>query len=118
VIVDDNDVFLASASRLLESQGAEVVGCASSADEAVELTVAAEPDVALVDVQLGEEDGFDLAKRLAAFAPATAVILISTHSADELAELIAASSAVGFLAKSQLGVAAMAELLTSGPRGT
>jgi DNA-binding NarL/FixJ family response regulator len=116
LIVDDNEAFLASASRLLASQGLDVVGRVSSSAEAVSLAVALRPDVVLVDVQLGEEDGLALAARLAAEAPSAAVILISTHTEDELAELVAASPAVGFLAKSGLGAEAIAGLLANGRR--
>jgi len=108
LLVDDNPAFLASASRLLESQGAEIVGKASTGAEALRLAYALQPDVVLVDVQLGDEDGVELAGRL---VPSIPVVLISTHSEDELAELIADSPARGFLAKQSLGAAAIAALL-------
>lgn len=111
LIVDDNEEFLASASRLLSSQGLEIVGRASSGVEALRLAETLDPDVALVDVQLGEEDGMELTRRLTANPSATRVILISTHSEDDLADLIADSPAVGFLPKAALGATAIVELL-------
>jgi CheY-like chemotaxis protein len=111
LIVDDNKHFLSSASRLLGSQGLEVVGGASSGDEAVRLVAQWKPDVVLVDVQLGEEDGFELTRRLSNDPGPTQVILISTHPEDELADLIAESPAVGFVSKTALSAAAIAELL-------
>lgn len=111
LIVDDSEEFLASASRLLEAQGTEVVGRAASGAEALRLVGELRPDVALVDVQLGEEDGFELARRLVAAAPSTRVVLISTHREEDLAEPIAESAAVGFLPKTALSRAALAELL-------
>jgi two-component system, NarL family, nitrate/nitrite response regulator NarL len=111
MVVDDNQEFLDSALRLLSAQGLDVVGCASSGADALRLAQALEPDVALVDVQLGEEDGLELTRRLAATTPRTRIILISTHSENELAELIAASPAVGFLSKAALGANAIAQLL-------
>jgi len=111
LIVDDNEAFLASASRLLCAQGLEFVARASSGAEALRLALQLRPDVALVDVQLGSEDGLELARRLAANAQATPVILISSHSKDELAELVADSPAVGFLPKPALGADAIAKLL-------
>ena len=112
LIVDDNETFLGSASRLLESQGLEVVGRASSGDEALRLAQTLKPDVALVDVQLGEEDGLEVTRQLNAAARSTPVVLISTHSQeDELAELITDSRAVGFLPKTALSAAAIADLL-------
>ena len=111
LIVDDNEEFLASASRLLASQGMEIVGRASSGTDAVRLATTLTPDVALVDVQLGDEDGTKVARRLAIDEGTTRVILISTHSEDDLAELIADSPAVGFLPKPALSAAAVAALL-------
>jgi two-component system, NarL family, nitrate/nitrite response regulator NarL len=111
LIVDDNEAFLASASRLLESQGLQVAGLASSSDEAVLLAEALEPDVVLVDVQLGDEDGLELTRRLATRDGSLRVVLISTHPEDALGELIYDSPAVGFLPKTALSADAIADLL-------
>jgi DNA-binding NarL/FixJ family response regulator len=111
LIVDDNEQFLSSASRLLSAQGLDVVGQVSSGSEALRLAKTLRPDVALVDVQLGEEDGLELVRLLVAAPEPTPVILISTHSKEELAELLDGSPAVGFLPKAALGAEAIAELL-------
>jgi two-component system nitrate/nitrite response regulator NarL len=111
LIVDDSAEFLTSASRLLETQGIDVVGRASSGAEAVELARELRPDVALVDVQLGDEDGFEITRALVAAAPSTRVVLISTHPEDDLTEPLAQTAAVGFLAKTALSGAAIGELL-------
>jgi DNA-binding NarL/FixJ family response regulator len=111
LLVDDNEAFLASATRLLESQGLEVVGRASSGREALELDEQLDPEVLLVDVQLGEEDGIELGRQLAARRPDAQVILISTHSEDELAELLDGRPGARFLPKRSLGVAAIERLL-------
>ena len=111
LIVDDNDEFLDSSSRVLESQGLHVVGRASAGNEAVRLAEELRPDVALVDVRLGEEDGVEVARQLAARALATRVVLISTHADDEVPELLADSPAVGFLPKAALSAEAVAELV-------
>jgi two-component system nitrate/nitrite response regulator NarL len=111
LIVDDSEAFLAAASRLLSAQGLEVVECAVSTAEALRLARQLEPDVALVDVQLGDEDGVELARELAVNAHPTRVILISSHPKDELEELVNGSPAVGFLPKSELAADAIATLL-------
>jgi DNA-binding NarL/FixJ family response regulator len=111
LIVDDSDSFLASASRRLAAQGVDVVGLASSGAEALEVAEKVEPDVALVDVQLGRESGLEVTRRLAATAPLTRVLLISSHSKDELGELVGNSPAAGFLPKASLSADAIAELL-------
>ena len=110
LIVDDSEAFLASASRFLSRQGLEIVGRATHGAEALRLAQELEPDVVLIDVQLGDEDGRELARRLNATAHALRVILISSHPQDELAELITQSPAVGFLPKSALDAQEIARL--------
>jgi two-component system nitrate/nitrite response regulator NarL len=111
LLVDDNQHFLASATRLLESQGVDVVGCASSGGDALRLAHELAPEVVLVDVQLGEEDGVGVARRLTADSRSVHVILISTHSGKELEDLISDGPAVGFLPKSALSADAIRALL-------
>ena len=111
LIVDDSHTFLSSARRLLESQGLEIVGTATSGAEALDLAAEFSPDVALVDVELGEEDGIALVGELRSRSPATRVVLISTYGHDEMHDLARASSAVGFLPKSQLSGTAVRDLL-------
>jgi two-component system, NarL family, nitrate/nitrite response regulator NarL len=111
LIVDDNEAFLTSASRLLESQGVHVVGLASSSDEALLLVKALDPEVVLVDVQLGDEDGLELTRRLMAREASMRVVLISSHSEDVLGELIYDGPALGFLPKTALSADAIADLL-------
>jgi two-component system nitrate/nitrite response regulator NarL len=115
VLVDDSEEFLTSAARLLESQGMEVVGCATSGAEALELTEALKPDVALVDIELGNEDGIVVTEEMIVRAPSTAVILISSYGRNDLGELLARSAASGFLSKDELGGDAIARLLVSEP---
>ena len=112
LIVDDSQEFVVSAAGLLGSQGIDVVACAYSRAEALELVAALSPDVALVDVELGEEDGVELSHEIAARAPSTRIVLISSYDRDDLALLIAHSPAVGFLPKSELGAAAIERLLS------
>ena len=111
LLVDDNEAFLASATRLLERQGLRVVGRATSSADAMRLASSLLPDVILVDVQLGVEDGLELTRRLVADHEEIRVVLISTHTSDDLAELVAEAPAVGFLPKTKLSSAAIVELL-------
>jgi len=113
LIVDDNPRFGYEARSLLETEGISVVGVAESGDEAVRLAKAAAPDIALVDIGLGEESGFDVALRIVDGAPerAPAVIFISTYDEQEFADRIAASRALGFIAKTQLSAESIRRLL-------
>ena len=111
LIVDDSEDFLASASSLLSAQGLEIVATATTGAEALRLANEHTLDVALVDVQLGEENGIELARELAATAAGMRVILISTHPEEDLVDLTADTPAVGFLAKSALGATAIRGLI-------
>ena len=113
LIVDDSPEFLQAARNLLERQGISVVAVAATGEEAVTRARDLRPDFALVDIELGEESGFALVQRLAAEDGDLArnLILISTHDADEFAELIEASPAAGFVAKSDIAADAIEALL-------
>jgi two-component system nitrate/nitrite response regulator NarL len=117
LIVDDSEEFLASAASLLTLQGVSIVGQASSADEALRLAETLSPDVALVDVELGEEDGIELAQRLTSGDSSAIVILISLRDRNELAELMAGSGAAGFLRKDALDAQAVADLIVRRRQG-
>jgi DNA-binding NarL/FixJ family response regulator len=110
MIVDDSGRFLAAARNLLEREGVEVVGVAATAAEALKVAEQLRPDVALVDVDLGEESGFDVAQRLVEAAEGS-VVLISSYAERDFADLIAASPAVGFLSKSELSGQSIREIL-------
>jgi DNA-binding NarL/FixJ family response regulator len=108
LIVDDNRDFLEAARTLLEREGLTVAGMASTGAEALRKTEQLRPDLVLVDVSLGDESGIELARRLVACpAHSATVILISTRSEAEFADLIAASPAAGFLSKSELSADAI-----------
>jgi DNA-binding NarL/FixJ family response regulator len=110
VIVDDSSHFLDAARNLLEHDGVDVVGVASTSAEAVVLAEELRPDVFLVDVDLGEESGFDLARRLADCG-IFRVVLISAYPETELTDLIAASPVDGFVSKSELSASAVVNVL-------
>jgi DNA-binding NarL/FixJ family response regulator len=64
VIVDDNPGFIQAARTLLEKEGAQIVGTASTGADAVRCAIDLHPDVTLVDIGLGAESGFDVARTL------------------------------------------------------
>jgi two-component system nitrate/nitrite response regulator NarL len=108
LIVDDSPHFLEAASKLIEGQGLAVVGVASTSAEALLRVQALEPDVAIVDVGLGGESGFDLAWQLAA---TTTTVLTSTHSESDFAELVAVTPSLGFISKNELSGDAIRDFL-------
>jgi CheY-like chemotaxis protein len=116
LLVDDNRAFLEAASVLLEREGVTVAGVASSTAEALRQARALQPDVILVDIGLGEESGFDLARLLALDGDGSApVILISMSAEADYADLIAESPAAGFLPKPALSARGIGQILGRTP---
>jgi DNA-binding NarL/FixJ family response regulator len=112
LIVDDSAGFVDAARGLLECEGLSVVGVASTSAEALRLFEEMRPDVTLVDINLGGESGFELAEQLHRVGWAMSpVILISTHAAQDFADMIETSPAAGFLSKSALTGAAIRDLV-------
>jgi two-component system, NarL family, nitrate/nitrite response regulator NarL len=118
LIVDDSPRFCGEARSLLEHEGVSVVGVAASGDEAVRLAEALGPDLALVDISLGDESGFDVARRLVngSNARPPAVIFVSTYDEREFSGRIAASPALGFIAKTALSAERIRRLLGTSAR--
>src|SRR5690348_14983466 len=119
LIVDDNGLFLEAARDRLEQGGLRVVGVAATSAEALQRAEELRPEVVLVDVMLGSESGFELARRLAYHRDdGTVVILISTYSAADYAGPIAESPAAGFLPKQELSADAIRRIIDGhGPGG-
>ncbi len=113
LIVDDSAAFVDAARGLLECQGISVVGVASTGAEALRLVEDLRPDVTLVDINLGEESGFEVAEQLhrIEWSTPSPMILISTHAAEDFADMIDTSPVVGFLSKSALTGAAIRDLV-------
>jgi two-component system nitrate/nitrite response regulator NarL len=113
LIVDDNKSFLDAASVLLERERLRVVGVALTVADALRRAEELRPHVALVDITLDGESGLDVAQRLFERDPVggPAVILVSTHAEEDVADLIADSPAAGFLSKSELSADAIRRIL-------
>jgi two-component system, NarL family, nitrate/nitrite response regulator NarL len=117
LIVDDNASFREAAATLLQREGLDVVGVAATTAEALDLVESSRPEVVLVDIALGPESGFDLARLLAETDESLTVILISTQSESDYADMIAETPAAGFVGKSDLSARAI-QTLVNGNRGT
>jgi DNA-binding NarL/FixJ family response regulator len=118
LIVDDNGLFLDAARVLLEREGLTVAGVAATGAEAIGQAAELQPDVILVDISLGEESGFDLAQSLVegGLGHGAVVILISTRTEEDFADLIAASPAAGFLPKAELSASAVWRIVDANGR--
>jgi DNA-binding NarL/FixJ family response regulator len=113
LIVDDNASFLEASRSMLERQGIAVAGVATTIADALQRVQELEPELVLVDIDLGEESGFDLARRLAEGRNHSKLILISAHREDDFADMVEESPALGFVSKSELSAGAIEALLRS-----
>jgi CheY-like chemotaxis protein len=114
LVVDDHDGFRAFARTMLEMAGFTVAEAATGA-EATEAARIIRPRLVLLDIQLPDVDGFEVARRLAGQEHGTVIVLTSTREASDYGGQVAASPAAGFLPKDQLSGAAMRQFLARGP---
>jgi DNA-binding NarL/FixJ family response regulator len=85
LLVDDSAVFLAAAATVVNrTPGLELVGTASSGEEAVALTAALEPDFVLIDHRMPGVSGIDAATRIREAHPDTVVTIVSADSGSDL----------------------------------
>jgi DNA-binding NarL/FixJ family response regulator len=96
---------------LLERAGYTVAGEAADGASAVAVALAASPEVVLLDVQLPDTDGFEVARRLRAEGSEVTVVLTSTRDALDYGARLGSSGAAGFLSKDELSAEAFAEVL-------
>jgi DNA-binding NarL/FixJ family response regulator len=112
LIVDDHAGFRELARRMLEAAGYKVVGEAHDAISALAAAADLHPDVVLLDIQLPDLDGFAVSEQLAADKDPPFVVLISSRNESAYRRRLAAGSARGFIAKSELSGPALAALVS------
>jgi DNA-binding NarL/FixJ family response regulator len=116
LLVDDNHTFLVAAAGLLEAEGLNVVGRASSGAEAIAAVGRLQPDVAIVDIKLDGESGFDVARAIAGghVSRPPRVILVSTQAEEDFVDFIHSSPAAGFVPKGDLSAQSIRDTLAAG----
>jgi two-component system, NarL family, invasion response regulator UvrY len=113
LVVDDQRPFRAAARGLLATAaGLTLVGEATTGEEAVELAARLGPQLVIMDVRLPGIDGVEATRRIMAIAPATAVVLVSTHRRTDLPPGWATCGAVAFLRKEELDVEILGSVVT------
>jgi DNA-binding NarL/FixJ family response regulator len=112
VIVDDHAGFRSSARALLEAEGFDVVGEAGDGASALTVIDLLRPHIVLLDIQLPDINGFEIAERLTRAGDPPTVVLISTRGASSYRRRLARSPARGFIAKSELSGNALSALVS------
>jgi len=113
LIVDDHPGFRSAARALLEADGFEVVGEAADGESALAAAARLRPGLVLLDIQLPDLDGFEIARRLSQAGDPPLVVLVSSRDSSAYRRRLADSPARGFVAKSELSGAALSALLAS-----
>jgi DNA-binding NarL/FixJ family response regulator len=111
LIVDDHPSFRASARRMLEASGYAVVGEAADGAAAIAAVGALSPDLVLLDVQLPDLSGFEVAERLAGLGDGRPeVVLTSSRDRAEYGGEVEDSPVRGFIPKAELSGSRLSEL--------
>ncbi len=101
VIVDDHPAFRAWARAVLAADGFRIAGEAADGASALAEVQAVQPDIVLLDVQLPDADGFEVAGALLAALPQSAVILTSSRDASAYEDDLARTG-LPFIPKEEL----------------
>lgn len=111
LIVDDHPGFRAQARALLVAAGYEVVGEAADGESGVRVARELSPDVVLLDVQLPDITGFEVARLVGSAPDPPAIVLISSRDAGDYGRRIGRSGARGFISKAELSAGTLAAML-------
>ena len=115
LIVDDQAVFRLAARELLEHRGCTVVGEADGAADGLDAARLTAPDAVLLDVRLGDEDGFEVCRAMTRSDPQLAVLLVSADSTRYRPEAVRDCGACGFVLKSRLARTDLVALWNTAP---
>jgi DNA-binding NarL/FixJ family response regulator len=119
LLVDDHGLLRAGLrSRLEQESGIEVVGEADSAERAIVLARALQPDIVLLDLLLPRRSGFDAIPEISRVAPAARVIIVSSQTAASSVRRALSAGAAGYVPKraSDHELAAAIRQVSSGSR--
>jgi DNA-binding NarL/FixJ family response regulator len=115
LIVDDQAPFRDAAKAVLNRiDGFELVGEAASGEEAVALAWTLDPDLVLMDINMGEMDGIEATRRITGDHPSTMVVLVSTYAVDDLPADARQSGASAYVNKDELSPRLVRGLWASG----
>lgn len=115
LLVDDHAGFRAQARALLAGAGFDVVAEAEDAAGALTATRTFRPQVILLDIQLPDESGFEVARAILQEGDPPIVILVSSREASDYGSRIDRSGARGFITKAELSAAAIDALVREDP---
>lgn len=102
IIIDDHPLFSRGLAQLIETQkDYKVIGMAKNRQEALSLLDQVSPDLAIVDLNLGQEDGLELIKDIVIIHPASKILVLSMHDERFYAERALKAGAKGYIMKEE-----------------
>ena len=102
IIIDDHPLFSRGLAQLIETQDSfKVSGMAKNRNEALELLGKVTPDLAIVDLNLGQEDGLELIQDIVIIHPKTKILVLSMHDERFYAERALKAGAKGYIMKEE-----------------
>ena len=115
LVVDDQQPFRAAARAVLSRISEfELIGEASSGEEAVSMSDSLQPDLVLMDINMGEMNGIEATRRVTSNHPETMVILVSTYAAEDLPADARSSGAAAYVHKDELSPRLLRRLWETG----
>jgi NarL family two-component system response regulator LiaR len=104
ILADDHDLVREGTRGLLEAEpDIEVIGEASDGEEAVELAAKLHPNVVLMDIAMPKVNGIEATRRIKAYNPATAVLILTAYENDQYILALLDAGAAGYLLKNVRG---------------
>ncbi|GAA1556475.1 response regulator transcription factor [Kribbella hippodromi] len=100
MIVDDHPMWREGVARDLTTRGYDVCATAADAPSAVKIALATQPDVIIMDLQLGTGSGVEATREITAALPDTRVLVLSASAEQEDVLAAVKNGASGYLVKS------------------
>jgi DNA-binding NarL/FixJ family response regulator len=112
LVIDDNPRYRQQLSRLIgKLYPSSLIYEAENVSEALSLGEQVQPQLALIDVVLEDEDGIQCARRLRIISPSTRIVVISAYPDREFRKQALSAGAVAFLDKKDLDTASVQQVV-------
>ena len=114
LVVDDHEPFRRAARAVIEeTAGFELAGEAADGEASIAAAKSLHPDIVLMDINLPGINGLDATRRILALVPSALILLVSARDSHEFARQASDCGAAGYLPKSLLSPAQLAEIWAS-----
>jgi len=99
LVVDDSGLTVKKMAKLLEELGHQVVGMASTGQQAVDIYAEAAPDVTTMDITMPDMDGIEATRRILAVHPGACIVIVTSHGQEQMVMDAIEAGAKGYILK-------------------